>query len=102
MVAKTLQNKGVLPPRLGQSHVGVKGWEPIASNWSLVFKFESGFDPFTLERANRPKSLVQNNTTPLGEQTANGDSSRAGQLFTYKMTPFHASGQSSGSAVRKS
>jgi predicted porin len=42
---------------------------------------ENGFDPFTLQRANGPKSLVQNNTSPLGEQTANGDSSRAGQLF---------------------
>jgi predicted porin len=34
-----------------------------------------------LQRANGPKSLVQNNTTPLDQQTANGDSSRAGQLF---------------------
>ena len=34
-----------------------------------------------MQRANGPKSLVQNNTTPLDAQTANGDSSRAGQLF---------------------
>ena len=60
---------------------GVKGKEPIASDWSLIFKLENGFDPFTLQRANGPKSLVQNNTTPLDQQTANGDSSRAGQLF---------------------
>ena len=71
----------IVPNGLGQSHVGVKGKEPIASDWSLVFKFENGFDPFTLQRANGPKSLVQNNTTPLDQQTANGDSSRAGQLF---------------------
>jgi predicted porin len=69
------------PNGLGQSYLGVKGKEPIASDWSLVFNFQNGFDPFTLQRANGPKSLVQNNTTPLDQQTANGDSSRAGQLF---------------------
>ena len=63
----------IAPNGLGQSNIGVKGVEPIASDWSLVFKFENGFDPFTLQRANGPKSLVQNNTTPLGEQTANGE-----------------------------
>jgi predicted porin len=71
----------IVPNGLGQSHLGVKGVEPIASDWSLVFKFENGFDPFTLQRANGPKSLVENNTTPLDAQSANGDSSRAGQLF---------------------
>ena len=63
----------IVPNGLGQSHVGVEGVEPIASDWSLVFKFENGFDPYTLQRANGPKSLVQNNTTPLDAQTANGD-----------------------------
>jgi predicted porin len=71
----------LVPNGLGQSHIGVKGEERIVSDWSLVFKFENGFDPYTLQRANGPKSLVENNTIPLGAQTANGDSSRAGQLF---------------------
>ena len=71
----------IAPNGLGQSFVGVKGKEPIASDWSLVFNLQNGFDPYTLQRANGPKSLVQNNTTPLDQQTANGDSSRAGQLF---------------------
>src|SRR5271156_4232872 len=71
----------IVPNGLGQSHIGVRGVEPIISDWSLVFKFENGFDPYTLQRANGPKSLVENNTTPLDAQTANGDSSRAGQLF---------------------
>jgi predicted porin len=71
----------IVPNGLGQSHLGVKGVEPIAWDWSLVFKLENGYDPFTLQRANGPKSLVQNNTTPLDAQTANGDSSRGGQLF---------------------
>jgi predicted porin len=71
----------IAPNGLGQSYIGIKGKEPIASDWSLVFNFQNGFDPYTLQRANGPKSLVQNNTTPLDQQTANGDSSRAGQLF---------------------
>jgi len=71
----------IAPNGLGQSYIGLKGVEPIASGWSLVFNLQNGFDPFTLQRANGPKSLVQNNTTPLDQQTANGDSNRAGQLF---------------------
>ena len=71
----------IAPNGLGQSFIGVKGKEPIASGWSLVFNLQNGFDPYTLQRANGPKSLVENNTTPLDRQTANGDSSRAGQLF---------------------
>jgi predicted porin len=71
----------LIPNGLGQSHIGVKGNEPIANDWSLVFNLQNGFNPYTLERANGPKSLVQNNATPLDAQTANGDSSRAGQLF---------------------
>jgi hypothetical protein len=70
----------LVPNGLGQSHVGLKGVEPIVSDWA-VFKFENGFDPYTLQRANGPKSVVENNTTSLDAQTANGDSSRAGQLF---------------------
>ncbi len=71
----------IVPNGLGQTYFGVKGVEPIAWGWSLVFNLQNGFDPFTLERANGPKSLVENNTIPLDAQTANGDSSRAGQLF---------------------
>ena len=71
----------LVPNGLGQSYIGVKGNEAIAGDWSLVFNLQTGFDPYTLERANGPKSLVQNNATPLDAQSANGDSSRAGQLF---------------------
>ena len=71
----------LVPNGLGQSNVGVKGNEPIAGGWSFLFNLQNGFDPYTLQRANGPKSLVQNNATPLDAQSANGDSSRAGQLF---------------------
>ncbi len=66
---------------LGQSFVGLKGSEPIASGWSFVFNAQTGFDPYSLERADGPKSLVENNATAIDSQSANGDSSRAGQLF---------------------
>jgi predicted porin len=71
----------LLPNALGQSYTGIKGIETISGNWSFIFNFQTGFDPYTLQLANGPKSLVQNNTNPLDVQSANGDSSRAGQLF---------------------
>jgi predicted porin len=55
--------------------------EPISSDWSFLFNLQTGFDPYSLQLANGPKSLVQNNTNSLDAQSANGDSSRAGQLF---------------------
>ena len=70
-----------MPNGLGQSHIGVKGMEPISSDWSFLFNLQTGFDPYSLQLANGPKSLVQNNTNSLDAQSANGDSSRAGQLF---------------------
>ena len=45
----------IAPNGLGQSFVGVKGREPIASGWSLIFNFQNGFDPYTLQRANGPE-----------------------------------------------
>ncbi len=71
----------ILPNGLGQSNVGVKGDEPIAPDWSLVFNFQTGFNPYYPQLANGPRSLVQNNLAALEFQSANGDSSRAGQLF---------------------
>jgi predicted porin len=71
----------LLPNGLGQSHIGVKGIEPIGNDWSFIFNLQTGFDPYSLQLANGPKSLVQNNLNPLDVQSANGDSSRAGQIF---------------------
>ena len=71
----------LLPNGLGQSHIGIKGIKPIASNWSFIFNLQTGFDPYSLQLANGPRSLAQNNTNPLDVQSANGDSSRAGQIF---------------------
>jgi predicted porin len=71
----------LLPNGLGQSHIGIKGIEPITGDWSSIFNLQTGFDPYSLQLANGPKSLVQNNINPLDVQSANGDSSRAGQIF---------------------
>jgi predicted porin len=71
----------IAPNGLSQSSVGVKGAEPLAPDWSLIFNLETGFDPYSLQFANGPKSLVQNNATTLEYQSGNGDSSRAGQPF---------------------
>jgi len=71
----------IVPNGLGQSSVGIKGDEPLAADWSFVFNLETGFDPYSMQLANAPKSLVENNLNPLAFQTANGDSSRAGQIF---------------------
>src|SRR5271165_3435066 len=72
----------IAPNGLGQSFVGLKGEEPIgASGWSLVFDAQTGFNLYSLQRANGPKSLVENNATAIDYPSANGDSSRAGQLF---------------------
>src|SRR5271166_3381506 len=55
----------ILPNGLGQSNVGVKGDEPIAPDWSLVFNFQTGFNPYYPQLANGPRSLVQNNLAAL-------------------------------------
>nr|WP_246731456.1 porin [Methylocapsa sp. S129] len=70
-----------VPGGLSQSVVGIKGKEEFAPGWSFVFDLNMGFDPYSLQLANGPKSLLENNGVPLGSQTSNADSSRAGQFY---------------------
>jgi predicted porin len=67
------------PNGLSQSNVGIKGKFDIENGWSIVGQAETGFDPYSLQLANGPGSLYENNLVPLSKQTASGDSSRAGQ-----------------------
>jgi predicted porin len=67
------------PNGLSQSQVGVKIKEPLAYGWSVVAEVGTGFDPYSLQLANGPGSMVQNNTRTLANQNTNDDSSRAGQ-----------------------
>jgi len=83
LIAKNSQGAGysIAPNGLGRSAVGLKGREEFAPDWSFVFKVETGFDPYSLQLANGPRSLVENNSNILANQSANGDSSRAGQIM---------------------
>ena len=66
-----------VPNGLSQSNVGIKWKEQIAPNWFFIGDVNAGFDPYSLQFANGPRSLVENNTTLQFNQTSNGDSSRA-------------------------
>jgi predicted porin len=70
------------PNGINQSVVGINMREaiPWIPNWYLVGALETGFDPYSGELVNGPRSLVQNNGKALVLQGANADSSRAGQF----------------------
>jgi predicted porin len=69
------------PNGISQSVVGINMKEAIPwfPGWSLVGAVETGFDPYSGNLVNGPRSLVQNNGKALVLQNANSDSSRAGQ-----------------------
>jgi hypothetical protein len=50
----------IAPNGLGQSVVGIKGTEEIAEDSWFVFKLETGFDPYSMQLANGPRSLIEN------------------------------------------
>jgi len=81
LVAKTSNGPRFqwVPDALSQSNIGIKGKETFAPGWSFVFDIDTAFDPYSLELANGPRSQVENNDKPLAAQSANTDSSRAGQ-----------------------
>ena len=70
-----------MPNGISQSNVGIKIKEQIVPNWFLVGDANFGFDPYSLQFANGPKSLADNNLqTNYLLQSANSDSSRAGHI----------------------
>jgi predicted porin len=66
---------------LSWSRIGLAGKEPLAGDWSAVFRLEVYFNPTAGTLSDGLKSLTLNNGRALSEQTANLDSSVAGQLF---------------------
>jgi predicted porin len=70
------------PNGISQSVVGINMKEaiPWLPGWSLVGAVETGFSPYSGNLVNGPRSLVQNNGVAQVLQTANSDSSRAGQF----------------------
>ena len=69
------------PNGLSQSNIGIKGREPFAAGWAFIFDVQAGFDPYSLQFANGPRSVAQNAGVPLTSQDAYSDSSRAGQFY---------------------
>jgi predicted porin len=72
---------GLTPSNMGQSRVGLRGFEPLNEEWSAVFQVETFFNPQSGELADSPKSLTANNGVPLTRQSVGVDGSSAGQLF---------------------
>jgi predicted porin len=64
-----------------QSFIGIKVEEAIGAGWVAIARLETSFDPYTGTLNDGPKSLLLNAGLPLNQQSANGDSSRAGQAF---------------------
>jgi predicted porin len=71
----------IAPNGLSQSNIGIKGKEEFGPGWSFIFDLQAGFDPYSLQLANGPKSLLDNNGVAAATQSSNGDSSRAGQFY---------------------
>ena len=82
----------LVPNGLGQTHVGIKGEEHIVSDWSLVFKFENGFDPYTCSAPTGRNRWLK--TTPLRLTRKLRTATRAGQASSSTLRPI------SDSAIR--
>lgn len=72
---------GVDPNAMGYSVIGLKGKEKLFSDVSFVFDGQTSFVPTSGRLSNGLASLVSNNGVALSKQSAQGDSSRAGQIF---------------------
>jgi predicted porin len=66
---------------LEQSKIGIRVAEPIAQDWSLVARAETGFNPLSGHLTDACASVASNGGVKQGNQTANADSSRCGQAF---------------------
>src|SRR6202043_650720 len=71
----------VTPNNWSQSRIGLSGNEPIAGDWSGVFRLETFFNPQSGDLSDALKSQVLNNGRALTAQSTNVDSSVAGQYF---------------------
>jgi len=68
---------------LSQSKIGISGVEPIPglTDWSGIFRVETGFNPWSGRLVDGPASLAADNGKAAAVKTSAGDSSRAGQAF---------------------
>jgi predicted porin len=70
---------------LEQSKIGIRVDQPIVNDLKLVARAETGFNPLSGELTDACKSIATNSTLKQGQQTANADSSRCGQLFNAQL-----------------
>ncbi len=66
---------------LERTGVGVKIEESLGGGWMALGMFDTSFSPLSGRLADGPASLLRNYGVPLADQTANGDSNRAGQFL---------------------
>ena len=69
------------PNALTQSKTGLRGHEDVSGDLAVVFQVEAQFVPTSGKLVDGLKAVVDNNGRSLGRQSANGDSSKAGQAF---------------------
>lgn len=69
------------PNALSYSNIGLRGTEPLFSDFSAVFNLQTQFIPTSGNIANNVGSIAANNGVALNRQSSNGDSTRAGQAF---------------------
>ncbi len=69
------------PNALSYSFIGLRGSEPLFSDFSAVFNLQTQFIPTSGNIPNNVGSLAANNGVALNRQSSNGDSTRAGQAF---------------------
>ena len=70
---------------LEQSKIGIRVSEPIAGDFTLVGRAETGFNPLSGQLVDACASMAQNAGKKQGQQTANADSSRCGQAFNSQL-----------------
>jgi predicted porin len=72
---------GASPNNLSTSFLGLRGKQEIADNLYAIFNLQTQFDPLSGRTLDGLASIVQNNGLTLTQQSAFGDSSKAGQMF---------------------
>ncbi len=83
IISKNSQGSKFVPAAngLSQSTIGLKGNIPLFAQTAFIFDANVAFDPYSMQLANGPKSIQNNNDRILSQQTANNDSAKAGQVF---------------------
>jgi predicted porin len=66
---------------LEQSKIGLRVAEPIGSDFTLIARTDTGFNPLSGQLVDGCGSIATNSGKAQGQQTANADSSRCGQPF---------------------